>query len=170
MWNFRYYPSVYEVEDGFYREDFRCEGYDKIPVPSNWQMHGYDTPNYTNVTYPYPCDPPYVPAENPAGIYIRDFYMPDIAEKDVYLLFEGVNSCFYLWINGVEVGYSQVSHMTSEFLITPYLKPGQNRIAVMVLKWCDGSYLEDRTCGVIRGFSGMYIFYTGTGSISGISL
>lgn len=86
MWNFRYYPSVYEVEDGFYREDFRCEGYDKIPVPSNWQMHGYDTPNYTNVTYPYPCDPPYVPAENPAGIYIRDFYMPDIAEKDVYLL------------------------------------------------------------------------------------
>ena len=160
MWNFRYYPSVYEVEDGFYREDFRCEGYDKIPVPSNWQMHGYDTPNYTNVTYPYPCDPPYVPAENPAGIYIRDFYMPDIAEKDVYLLFEGVNSCFYLWINGVEVGYSQVSHMTSEFLITPYLKPGQNRIAVMVLKWCDGSYLEDQDMWRHSGiFRDVYLLY-----------
>ncbi|ANX00600.1 glycoside hydrolase [Thermoclostridium stercorarium subsp. leptospartum DSM 9219] len=161
IWHFKYYPSVYDVEDGFYNEDFSCEGYDRIPVPSNWQMHGYDTPNYTNVNYPFPCDPPYVPNENPAGIYIRDFYIdknPD--EKDVYLLFEGVNSCFYLWINGVEVGYSQVSHMTSEFLITPYLKQGTNRIAVMVLKWCDGSYLEDQDMWRHSGiFRDVYLLY-----------
>jgi len=160
VWNFKYYPSVYEVEDGFYNENFSCDDYDLIPVPSNWQMHGYDTPNYTNVTYPYPCDPPYVPNENPAGIYIRDFYVQSPNEKDVYLLFEGVNSCFYLWINGVEVGYSQVSHMTSEFLVTPYLKPGQNRIAVMVLKWCDGSYLEDQDMWRHSGiFRDVYLLY-----------
>lgn len=161
IWNFKYYPSVYEVEDGFYKEDFICDNYDRIPVPSNWQMHGFDTPNYTNVNYPYPCDPPYVPNENPAGIYIRDYYVDkDLTEKDAYLLFEGVNSCFYLWINGVEVGYSQVSHMTSEFLITPYLKPGKNRIAVMVLKWCDGSYLEDQDMWRHSGiFRDVYLLY-----------
>lgn len=161
VWNFKYYPSVYEVEDGFYKENFACECYDRIPVPSNWQMHGYDTPNYTNVVYPYTYDPPYVPNENPAGIYIRDFYIDkNLAGKDVYLLFEGVNSCFYLWINGTEVGYSQVSHMTSEFLITPYLKPGQNRIAVMVLKWCDGSYLEDQDMWRHSGiFRDVYLLY-----------
>lgn len=161
VWNFKYYPSVYKVEDGFYNENFSCDGYDSIPVPSNWQMHGYDIPNYTNVTYPYPCDPPYVPNENPAGIYIRDFYVDkNLDEKDAYLLFEGVNSCFYLWINGKEVGYSQVSHMTSEFLITPYLKPGLNRIAVMVLKWCDGSYLEDQDMWRHSGiFRDVYVLY-----------
>jgi len=161
VWNFKYYPSVYKVEDGFYSENFSCDGYDSIPVPSNWQMHGYDIPNYTNVTYPYPCDPPYVPNENPAGIYIRDFYVDkNLDEKDAYLLFEGVNSCFYLWINGKEVGYSQVSHMTSEFLITPYLKPGLNRIAVMVLKWCDGSYLEDQDMWRHSGiFRDVYVLY-----------
>lgn len=161
VWNFKYYPSVFDVEDGFYKEDFLCEGYDRIPVPSNWQMHGFDTPNYTNVNYPFPCDPPYVPNENPAGIYIRDFYIDcNLAEKDVYLLFEGVNSCFYLWINGTEAGYSQVSHMTSEFLISPYLKPGRNRIAVMVLKWCDGSYLEDQDMWRHSGiFRDVYLLY-----------
>jgi len=161
IWNFKYYPSVYEVEDGFYAENFACEDYDSIPVPSSWQMHGYDTPNYTNVNYPYPCDPPYVPNENPAGIYIRDFYIDcNLSEKDAYLVFEGVNSCFYLWINGKEVGYSQVSHMTSEFFVTPYLRPGQNRIAVMVLKWCDGSYLEDQDMWRHSGiFRDVYLLY-----------
>lgn len=161
VWNFKFYPCVYEIEDEFFREDFACDNYDRIPVPSSWQMYGFDTPNYTNVTYPYPCDPPYVPNENPAGVYIRDFYVDkNLAEKDVYLLFEGVNSCFYLWINGTEVGYSQVSHMTSEFLITPYLKQGMNRIAVMVLKWCDGSYLEDQDMWRHSGiFRDVYLLY-----------
>lgn len=117
-------------------------------------MYGYDTPNYTNINYPYPCDPPFVPNDNPAGLYIREFNADDIDEKNSTLVFEGVDSCFYLWMNGEFVGYSQVSHMTSEFDVTSYLKAGKNSIAVMVLKWCDGSYLEDqdmwRLSGIFR--------------------
>lgn len=167
IWNFKYYPSVYEVEGDFYAEDNALADYDSIPVPSSWQLHGYDIPNYTNTAYPYTCDPPYVPNENPAGIYIRDFHVDEnINEKDIYLLFEGVNSCFYVWVNGVEVGYSQVSRMTSEFLITPHLKPGKNRIAVMVLKWCDGSYLEDQDMWRHSGiFRDVYLLYRDTSHV-----
>lgn len=154
VWKFKYYDTVHGVEDGFYAEEYNASSWDSLPVPSNWQMHGYDIPHYTNVNYPYPCDPPYVPNDNPAGLYIRDFTLNSLEEKEHYLLFEGVDSCFYLWINGSYVGYSQVSHMTSEFNITRYLKAGKNRIALMVLKWCDGSYLEDqdmwRLSGIFR--------------------
>lgn len=161
VWSFKFYQSVYDVKEEFFKENFSCEGYGSIPVPSVWQLNGYDIPNYTNVNYPFPCDPPHVPDKNPAGIYIRDFYADmNPEEKDIYLIFEGVSSCFYLWINGIEVGYSQVSHMTSEFLITPFLKPGRNRIAVMVLKWCDGSYLEDQDMWRHSGiFRDVYLLY-----------
>jgi len=157
VWKFKYHDSVYMVEDGFYAENYdaaKRNGWNDLIVPSNWQMHGYDKPHYTNANYPYPCDPPYVPDNNPAGLYIRDFNMADVGDKDVYLVFEGVDSCFYVWVNGKFVGYSQVSHMTSEFNISSYIKPGNNRLAVMVLKWCDGSYLEDqdmwRLSGIFR--------------------
>ena len=104
IWNFKYYPSVYEVEGDFYAEDNALADYDSIPVPSSWQLHGYDIPNYTNTAYPYTCDPPYVPNENPAGIYIRDFHVDEnINEKDIYLLFEGVNSCFYVWVAALKL-------------------------------------------------------------------
>lgn len=156
LWKFKYHASVNDVKDGFYQQDFEAhkwDDWDSIPVPSNWQMYGYDVPNYTNINYPYPCDPPFVPDENPAGLYIRDFDLNSL-EKDVYLVFEGVDSCFYVWINDEFAGYSQVSHMTSEFDITRYVRQGKNRIAVMVLKWCDGSYLEDqdmwRLSGIFR--------------------
>jgi len=153
-WKFKYHTSVLQVEDGFYSEDYDISSWDSIPVPSNWQLHGYDIPHYTNINYPYPCDPPFVPNDNPAGIYVREFNWNPEDNKETYLVFEGVDSCFYLWVNGIEAGYSQVSHMTSEFNITKYLKPGKNRIAVMVLKWCDGSYLEDqdmwRLSGIFR--------------------
>ena len=158
IWSFIYYPSVWDVKDDFYTSRYSTEGLDKIPVPSNWQMHGYDIPNYTNVNYPYPCDPPYVPNDDPAGIYIRDFELSKHTQKEYHLNFEGVDSCFYVWINGNFTGYSQVSHMTSEFDISDYLVEGTNRIAVMVLKWCDGSYLEDQDMWRLSGiFRDVYI-------------
>ncbi len=158
-WDFRFYKSVVDVEDGFYAEDYQIGSeYNKIKVPMNWQMDldkDYDKPNYTNVNYPIPLDPPHVPDENPCGIYIRDFEIDEnMLSRELFLNFEGVDSCFYLWINGKFVGYSQVSHMTSEFKITEFIHSGSNRIAVLVLKWCDGTYLEDqdmwRMSGIFR--------------------
>lgn len=154
VWKFKYYNNAHEVLEEFYSEDYCADSWNTIPVPSNWQMHGYDIPHYTNVKYPYPCDPPFVPNINPAGLYIRDFYIHPAEGKEYYINFEGVDSCFFLWINGQYTGYSQVSHMTSEFNVTRFLKDGKNIIAVMVLKWCDGSYLEDqdmwRLSGIFR--------------------
>lgn len=162
-WDFRFYKSVIDVEDGFYAEDYEIDShYNKIKVPMSWQMDldkGYDVPNYTNQAYPYPAEPPYVPDENPCGIYLRDFELDENSlSRDLFLNFEGVDSCFYLWINGKLVGYSQVSHMTSEFNITEFAHAGKNRIAVLVLKWCDGSYLEDQDMWRLSGiFRDVYI-------------
>jgi len=160
IWKFCYYPSVQQIPEGFYAEDYNPKQADSINVPGCWQMTDkglngeYDTPNYTNVVYPYPVNPPFVPNENPAGIYFRDIKLSIKPNQKYYLNFEGVDSCFYLWVNGVQVGYSQVSHMTSEFDITDYIKEGSNRITLLVLKWCDGSYLEDqdmwRLSGIFR--------------------
>ena len=153
-WNFSFYHTIYNVPKEFYKEDV-LEEQNKIPVPSVWQMHGYDHHQYTNVRYPFPFDPPYMPHENPCGTYIREFdYHKDEKIPKVYLNFEGVDSCFYVWLNKRYIGYSQVSHSTSEFDITNFLKEGKNTIAVLVLKWCDGSYLEDqdkfRMSGIFR--------------------
>lgn len=155
-WDFQYYPSVAEVPD-FTAAWFDRAGMDKLPVPMNWQMalgRGYDVPNYTNVNYPFPVDEPHVPSENPCGLYIRDFSYTPVAGKDVYMVFEGVDSCFYLFVNDRFAAYSQVSHMTSEVKVTDLLKPGKNTVKVLVFKWCDGSYLEDqdmwRASGIFR--------------------
>ena len=153
-WRFRFYESLLDADE-FYRPGYDTEGYDLIPVPSCWQILGYDRHQYTNVRYPFPYDPPYVPEENPCGAYLRDFELTNgQCEMRSFLNFEGVDSCFYVWINGQEVGYSQVAHSTSEFEVTKYLRPGRNTIAVLVLKWCDGSYLEDqdklRMSGIFR--------------------
>ena len=158
IWKFRYYDSVHKAEPDVCHPGFSPETWDDIPVPSNWQLHGYDIPQYTNINYPFPCDPPHVPSENPAGVYLRDFILEIDSSKEYYLNFEGVDSCFYLWVNGHFAGYSQVSHMTSEFNITSLLKNGKNRLAVMVLKWCDGSYLEDQDMWRLSGiFRDVYI-------------
>jgi beta-galactosidase len=154
-WAFRYFERYIDVPEGLFEKDADLSEWDKIPVPLNWQMAGYDAPQYTNVDYPYPVDPPYVPDENPAGVYARDFVLTDAwAQRDTFAVFEGVNSCFYLYVNGVCAGYSQGSHLQSEFNIAQYLSPGKNRITVKVLKWCDGSYLEDqdfyRLSGIFR--------------------
>ena len=154
-WKFRYYDSIYKLQDEFYSEGYDISGFDDIPVPSVWQMHGYDYHQYTNVRYPFAFDPPYVPKDNPCGAYMTDFnYDRNASAPLAHLNFEGVDSCFYVWLNGRYVGYSQVSHSTSEFDITEFLKDGSNRLCVLVLKWCDGSYLEDqdkfRMSGIFR--------------------
>ena len=154
-WKFRYYDSIYKLQDEFYSEGYDISGFDDIPVPSVWQMHGYDYHQYTNVRYPFAFDPPYVPKDNPCGAYVTDFdYEPDGNAPLAHLNFEGVDSCFYVWLNGRYVGYSQVSHSTSEFDITKFIREGSNRLCVLVLKWCDGSYLEDqdkfRMSGIFR--------------------
>ena len=144
-WNFRYYESIYDVQEKFYEKGFDIGEFDKITVPGTWQNYGYDSHQYTNIKYPFPFDPPYVPQNNPCGTYVYDFeYEKNESAPKSYLLFEGVDSCFYVWMNGEYVGYSQVSHSTSEFDVTEFLTEGRNRIAVLVLKWCDGSYLEDQ--------------------------
>ncbi|MFR8127578.1 MAG: sugar-binding domain-containing protein [Acutalibacter sp.] len=125
-------------------------------MPSCWQNQGYGRHQYTNIRYPIPFDPPYVPEENPCGLYVRHLDVTEEAleSQRVYLNFEGVDSCFYLWANGEFVGYSQVSHATSEFEIGGFLTPGDNTLAVLVLQWCDGTYLEDqdklRMSGIFR--------------------
>ncbi|NLK39041.1 MAG: DUF4981 domain-containing protein [Clostridiales bacterium] len=163
-WDFAYYPSVNDVCD-FTAPDFDRSFMDKLAVPQSWQTEisrGYDIPNYTNVRYPFPIDPPHVPDANPCGLYVRDFNLPsDIAEeKEIYINFEGVNSCFYLWINDQFAAYSQVSHMTSEINITKYIHAGKNTIKVLVLKWCDGSYLEDQDMWRLSGiFREVYLLF-----------
>ena len=154
-WKFQYFNSIYDVQEHFFEKDYDTENFDEIQVPSVWQMAGYDTHQYTNIRYPFPFDPPYVPQDIPCGTYAHTFvYHKDENAPKAFLNFEGVDSCFYVWINGSYVGYSQVSHMTSEFDITDLLRDGENSIAVLVMKWCDGSYLEDqdkfRMSGIFR--------------------
>lgn len=157
-WGFSYYNSIYEIPDTCveYMSDYQPKT--EIVVPSVWQNYGYDHHQYINVKFPIPYDPPYVPKMNPCGVYSRNFEVSEF--ERLYIDFEGVDSCFYLWINGKFVGYSQVSHCTSEFEITDYVKKGNNSITVIVLKWCDGTYLEDqdklRTSGIFRD---VYLIY-----------
>lgn len=168
-WDFRYYPSIHELDAEVERARRRHEpafcdpgfepdpatGFGPMPVPSAWQFHGFDGQQYTNTRYPFPLDPPFVPQDNPCGVYLTDFdWTPSDATPRAFLNFEGVDSCFYVWVNGQFVGYSQVSHSTSEFEVTDFVTEGANTLAVLVLKWCDGSYLEDqdkfRWSGIFR--------------------
>lgn len=155
QWKFKYYDSIYELEEPFYEPGFPEDEYKTVPVPGVWQNYGYDNHQYTNFRYPFPVDPPYVPQDNPCGTYLCSFlYQKDEKAPKAFLEFEGVDSCFYVWLNGEYVGYSQVSHALSEFDVTECIREGENRLAVLVLKWCDGSYLEDqdkfRMSGIFR--------------------
>ena len=154
-WKFAYYPYPEAVPEEFAAEDYADAEMDCIPVPSCWQTQGYDHHQYTNVNYPIPFDPPYVPNENPCGAYRTVFNLAEKkSAKRNFLYFEGVDSCFYVWVNGKFIGYSQVSHSPSEFEITDAVRAGDNVLAVLVLKWCDGTYLEDqdklRMSGIFR--------------------
>jgi beta-galactosidase/beta-glucuronidase len=157
-WKFRHLKYPGQTPTDFAAESFSDSDWSTLPVPSNWQMHGYDIPVYTNVNYPYPVDPPFVPDDNPVGLYRRSFEIPPAwAGKNIFIEFAGVNAAFYLFVNGKEVGYSQGTHMPAEFDITKFIRPGKNLIAVQVFQWCDGSYLEDqdmwRLSGIFRDVS-----------------
>ncbi|MFR9582291.1 MAG: glycoside hydrolase family 2 TIM barrel-domain containing protein [Rikenellaceae bacterium] len=161
-WQFKFVEREEERPMDFMGADFSGEGWDKIEVPSNWEMKGYGYPIYTNITYPFtpqknleakydwrgpqPPVPPFIYRDNPVGSYFRDFEVPSNWMKDgsVILHFGGVTSAFYVWVNGKKVGYSQDSCLAAEFDITEYLTEGCNRVAVQVFKWSDGSYLEDQ--------------------------
>lgn len=155
-WKFNWVPTPEKRPVNFYRNDFDDSGWIEFPVPANWEVNGFGTPVYVSAGYPFKIDPPYVTKEpretytsfverNPVGSYRRSFTLPAGWEKQqVFLHFEGVQSAFYVWVNGERVGYSQGSMEPSEFRITPYLKTGENRIAVEVYKYSDGSYLEDQ--------------------------
>ncbi len=151
-WAFLYFDSVFDADESLTAEDCDLASWDSIPVPSCWQCCGYDRIQYSNMSYVIPVDPPYVPAKNPCGIYARDFYVSD-TDRDLHLVFEGVSSCFFVYVNGQEAGYSKGSHLKSEFDITELVKEGDNRLTVKVLKWCDGTYLEDQD---FYRFSGIF--------------
>ncbi|MFI3255361.1 MAG: glycoside hydrolase family 2 TIM barrel-domain containing protein [Eubacteriales bacterium] len=152
-WKFKLYPDYIAVPEDFSAGAW--ENYDTVPVPMCWNCLGYEKYQYCNVDGPIPFDPPYVPDQNTCGAYGKSFFLEqEDLSKDLHLNFEGIDSCFYLWLNGQFIGYSQVSHSTSEFDITKYAKEGENHLSVLVLKWCDGTYLEDqdkfRMSGIFR--------------------
>ena len=152
-WDFNYFPSLQLIKDFNHINEINLS--DSIDVPSVWQMKGYDYNQYTNVKYPIPYNPPFVPTDNPCAIYKKEFdFNIDSEKQDYHINFEGIDSCFYFWINDKFVGYSQISHSISEFDISNYLVNGKNTITVLVLKWCDGTYFEDqdkfRMSGIFR--------------------
>lgn len=164
-WDFRFFKSFEDV----LREppEYVGEGgFDKIAVPRSWQTYvdrGYDVPLYSNLEYPFPTDPPFVPDENPCGLYVRKFTLDEkLASRDLFLNFEGVDSCFYVWLNGKFVGFSEVSHCTSEFDVTAFAESGENTLCVLVVKWCPGTYLEDQDCFRFSGiFREVYLLARG---------
>lgn len=153
QWDFNYYASIIDLEDDFVSADFKH----KISVPGNWQLEGFtgstDKIQYTNVCYPIPYTPPFVPDDIPVGVYRKAYSYKADGNRRI-LCFEGVDSCLYLYVNGKFVGYSEVSHHTCEFDITDFLRDGENQIVAAVLKWCFGTYMEDqdkiRLSGIFR--------------------
>ncbi|HEY2697680.1 MAG TPA: glycoside hydrolase family 2 TIM barrel-domain containing protein [Pseudonocardiaceae bacterium] len=151
-WRFRLVPTVADATAGFHDADFDDADWATLPVPAHWQLHGYGKPAYTNVQYPFPVDPPFVPDENPTGEYRRTFQLPQSwPGGDAVLRFEGVDSCFAVWCNGVELGNSKGSRLPVEFAVGELLAPGENVIAVRVHQWSSGSYLEDQDMWWLSG-------------------
>ena len=153
-WKFNWVKEPKLRPANFYKPNYDVSHWDEIEVPLSWEMAGYGTPIYTNITYPYANKPPYILPQkgytnekepNPVGSYRRDFTLPENwGDKEIFIHFNGVYSAFYVWVNGKKVGYSQDSNTDAEFQITPYVKKGRNTVAVEVYRWCDGSYLEDQ--------------------------
>lgn len=153
-WKFCYLEAPEYSPEGFWDADFCDEGWDEITVPSCWELQGYGGMHYTDVWYLFPINPPFVPSENPTGIYRRKINVSEQwnGRKNI-LRFEGVSSAFDVWVNGRYVGYSKVSRLSSEFDITPFLCPGENQITVRVYRWSDGTYLE---CQDMWWYSGIF--------------
>jgi len=154
-WRFLWCSNPLEVPEDFMDPDGEDEEWEDVTVPGCWQMEGYDKPQYVNVQYPIPYDPPFVPDENPVGCYRKIFRMSSLAQdRRIRLVFDGVDSCYVVYLNGEKVGMSKVSHMPAEFDITDFLAEGDNVLAVQVFKWSDATYLEDqdkwRLSGIFR--------------------
>jgi beta-galactosidase len=173
-WKFCLFNQIDSVADGFFAPEFDHSGWPDIDVPGNWELQGFGKPIYTNVPYPFDMDspetpqlipsfsnrsllpyqynPPFVPRENPCGCYFREFDLPDCWQgREIFLWFDGVEAAYYLWVNGVPVGYSTDSKLPSEFRITKYLRPGKNSIALAVLRFSALSYLEDQDYWYLSG-------------------
>ncbi|MBN1769057.1 MAG: DUF4981 domain-containing protein [Prolixibacteraceae bacterium] len=172
-WKFNWVKSPDMRPVDFYKTDFNVNYWDDIEVPSNWQMKGYGIPIYTNITYPFVKNPPYImtPAyagwtnselPNPVGSYVRKFDVPNNwVGREVFIHFAGVQSAMYVWVNGKKVGYSQGGMTPTEFNITPYLQKGSNKLAVEVYQWSDGSYFEDQDFWRLAGiFRDVYLYAT----------
>ncbi len=163
-WKFNWVRKPADRPRDFHKVDYSVAGWDEIPVPSNWQMHGYGRPIYLNVRHPFPADPPHIPRNyNPVGSYRRNFTIPEgWKDREVFLHFDGVKSAFYVWVNGMRVGYSQGSMTPAEFNVTDYLVQGRsNVLAVEVFRWSDGSYLEDQDMWRLSGiYRNVYLFST----------
>lgn len=164
-WRFNYYPNSDAVD-----VNGKIKKWDKVIVPSTWQNTGYENPNYANINYPYPVDPPYVPNVNPVGIYEKDFVITDKNKKS-YFVMEGVSSCAVVYINGKYVGFTQGSHLQAEFDISEFVKEGKNTVRVVVYKWCVGSYLEDQDFFRCNGiFRDVYVLERPEGHITDFSV
>ncbi len=162
-WLFRYFEKEIDIPK-------QIDKWDKIEVPSCWQLKGYGNPNYSNINYPYPVDPPFVPDDNPCGIYKKIFNL-DKKWGKLYLVFEGVASCAFLTVNGKYVGFTQGSHLRAEFDITDYLQEGKNEISVKVMKWCCGSYLESQDMFRYNGiFRDVYILQRPNSHITDVEI
>ena len=162
-WKFSLEKNPKNASKNFFRVNFNAGSWDTVPVPSNWQMLGYDKPIYTNVAYPFPADPPRVPHDdNPTGSYRKNFEIPNSWKgRQVFLVFDGVDSAFYVWVNGKLMGYSEDSRLPAEFNITPYVHSGKNVVAAQVYRWSDGSYLEDQDMFRLSGiYRDVYLFST----------
>jgi len=163
-WKFNWVSKPADRPIDFYKPDYNVSNWDEIPVPGNWQMYGYGIPIYVNVKYPFVIvNPPYIPHDNnPVGSYRRNFNIPaNWDSREIFIHFNGVKSAFYIWVNGKKVGYSQGSMTPAEFNLTPYLKKGENVLAVEVYRWSDGSYLEDQDMWRLSGiFRDVYLFST----------
>ncbi|WP_449354253.1 glycoside hydrolase family 2 TIM barrel-domain containing protein [Virgibacillus natechei] len=159
LWKFNYAETPELAPEEFYKNYYDVSDWHDLQVPSNWQMNNYGKPHYTNVQYPFPVDPPYIPSENPTGSYRRDFYINnELLDKNMVLRFEGVDSAFHVWLNGEFVGYSTGSRLTSEFDVSAYLQEGKNTIAVRVYQWSVGSYIEDQDMWWLSGiFRDVYL-------------
>lgn len=165
-WKFAWAPNPEARIADFHAPGYDASGWDEIPVPSHWQLQGYDYPQYTNIRYPWidhdpDLKPPFAPTKyNPVGSYIRTFTVPDAWQgQPVYISFQGVESAFYVWVNGELVGYSEDTFTPAEFDLTPYLIEGENKLAVEVYRWCDASWLEDQDFWRLSGiFRDVFLF------------
>lgn len=169
-WKFSYRPSLYDMED-FYKEGYDDSYFDTVTVPECWQCHGVDSAQYVPSAYPFPADPPRIPEQNPAAAYVRQFDHHAASGKRYELHFEGKDSCIYVWLNGDFVGYSEVPHSESVFDVTDRLQDGRNRLCVLVLKWCSGSYFDDQDKIRMSGlFRDVYLLERSEKGISDFSL